>query len=73
MKKYSARLKNYLMAEITRYILCKSDFTLSDPLFQEAIDKSFNLQKELRKSGMTTEEILEIQNEYLNKIDEIIK
>lgn len=73
MKNYSTKLNNYLMAEITRYILYKSGFTISDPLFQNVMDKSSNLQKDLRKSGMTINEILEIQNEYLNKIDEIIK
>lgn len=73
MTKYSTKLKNYLMAEVTRYILYKADFTISDPLLQGVIDKSFNLQNDLRKSGMTNEEILEIQNKYLSKIDEIIK
>ena len=73
MKNYSTKLKNYLMAEITRYILCKADFTISDPLWQDVIDKSWKLQKDLRKSGMNTDEILEIINKYLDKIDEIIK
>ena len=73
MIKYPTKLKNYLMAEITRYILCISGCTISDPLLQDAIDKSYNLQKDLRKSGMTVEEMLEIQNKYLRKIDELIK
>ena len=73
MEKYPTKLKNYLMAEITRYILSVSGFTISDPLLQDAIDKSYNLQKDLRKSGMTVEEMLEIQNKYLRKIDELIK
>lgn len=73
MTKYPTKLKNYLMAEITRYILYMSGFTISDPLLQEAIDKSYNLQKDLLKSGMTNDEMIQIQNKYLNKIDEIIK
>ena len=73
MEKYPTKLKNYLMAEITRYVLGISGFTISDPLLQDAIDKSYNLQKDLLKSGMTVEEMLEIQNKYLRKIDEIIK
>ena len=73
MTKYPTKLKNYLMAEITRYILCMSGFTISDPLVQDAIDKSYNLQKDLLKSGMTNEEMIQIQNKYLNKIDKIIK
>ena len=73
MEKYPTKLKNYLMAEITRYTLGVSGFTISDPLLQDAIDKSYNLQKDLLKSGMTVEEMLEIQNKYLRKIDELIK
>lgn len=73
MTKYSTKLKNYLVAEITRYVLCKAGFTISDPLFDDVVDKSFNLEKDLSKSGMAIEEILEIQNKYLNKIGEIIK
>ena len=73
MTKYPIKLKNYLMAEITRYVLAISGFTISDPLLQDAIDKSYNLQKDLLKSGMTNEEMLEIQNKYLSKIDEITK
>ena len=73
MTKYPTKLKNYLMAEITRYALGISGFTISDPLLQDAIDKSYKLQKDLIKSGMTVEEMLEIQNKYLRKIDELIK
>lgn len=73
MTKYPTKLKNYLMAEITRYVLGISGFTISDPLLQDAIDKSYNLQKDLLKSDMTVEEMLEIQNKYLRKIDELIK
>ena len=73
MTKYPTKLKNYLIAEITRYILCKADFKISDPLLNDVVDKSFNLEKDLSKSGMNIDEILEIQNKYLNKIDEIIK
>ena len=73
MTKYSTKLKNYLMAEITRYTLCKAGFTISDTLLQDAMDKAFNLQKDLIKSGMPLDEILEIENKYLYKIDEINK
>ena len=73
MTKYPTKLKNYLMAEITRYVQGISGFTMSDPLLQEAIDKSYNLQKDLIKSGMTTDEMIQIQNKYLNKIDKLIK
>ena len=73
MEKYPTKLKNYLMAEITRYVLGISGFTISDPLLQDAIDKSYNLQKDLIKSGMTPDEMIQIQNKYLNKIDELIK
>ena len=73
MEKYPTKLKNYLMAEITRYVLAISGFTISDPLLQDAIDKSYNLQKDLLKSGMTVEEMLQIQNKYLRKIDKVNK
>lgn len=73
MAKYSVKFKNYLMAEITRYTLIKAGFTISDPLLQDVMDKAFNLQKDLIKSGTPLEEILEIENKYLNKIDEINK
>lgn len=73
MTKYSTKFKNYLMAEITRYTLCKAGFTISDPLLQDVMDKAFNLQKDLIKSGMPLDEILEIENKYLDKIDEINK
>ena len=73
MTKYPTKLKNYLMTEITRYVLAISGFTISDPLLQDAIDKSYNLQKDLLKSGMTNDEMIQIQNKYLNKIDELIK
>lgn len=73
MEKHPTKLKNYLMAEITRYVLAISGFTISDPLVQDAIDKSYNLQKDLLKSGMTNDEMIQIQNKYLNKIDKLIK
>ena len=73
MTKYPTKLKNYLMAEITRYTLGILGFTISDPLLQDAIDKSYKLQKDLIKSGMNTDEMIQIQNKYLNKIDELIK
>ena len=73
MTKYPVKLKNYLMAEITRYTLIKAGFTISDPLLQDVMDKAFNLQKDLIKAGITIDEILEIENKYLNKIDEINK
>ena len=73
MTKYPTKLKNYLMAEITRYVLCISGFTISDSLLQDAIDKSYNLQKDLIKSGITNDEMIQIQNKYLRKIDKINK
>lgn len=72
MKKYSVKLRNYLMAEITRYTLLKAGFTISDQLFQDAMEKAFNLQKDLIKSGMPLDEMLEIETKYLNKIDKLI-
>lgn len=73
MTKYPVKLKNYLMAEITRYTLIKAGFTISDPLLQDAMDKAFNLQKDLIKSGIPLNEILKIENKYLDKIDKINK
>lgn len=73
MTKYPVKLKNYLMAEITRYTLIKAGFTISDPLLQDVMDKAFNLQKDLIKSGMPLNEILKIENKYLDKIDKINK
>ena len=73
MTKYPVKLKNYLMAEITRYTLIKAGFTISDPLLQDAMDKAFNLQKDLKKSDMTINETLVIENKYLDKTDEINK
>lgn len=73
MAKYPVKFKNYLMAEITRYTLIKAGFTISDPLLQDVMDKAFNLQKDLIKSGMPLNEILKIENKYLDKIDKINK
>ena len=73
MIKYPVKLKNYLMAEITRYTLIKAGFTISDPLLQDVMDKAFNLQKDLIKSGIPLNEILKIENKYLDKIDKINK
>ena len=73
MTKYPVKLKNYLMAEITRYTLIKAGFTISDPLLQDVMDKAFNLQKDLIKSGIPLNEILKIENKYLDKIDKINK
>lgn len=67
---YTTKLKNYLMAEITRYTLVKAGFTVSDPVLLDVMDKSWKLANDLKDNGYTTEMLLEITNKYLDKIGE---
>ena len=70
MTNYSTKLKNYLTAEICRFSLLKAGFTISDPVLEDAMDKSWKLFKDLKSQGYTVEELSQITNNYLNKIED---